>query len=276
MVLLRQALRNRRFCVDWHPDTVIALPGDRITFADWTLVAELDVDLAEQLSDYLSAVFSGDVELTVSPPTGGSWADGGDPMEFRRELLRFIRSQPTTPPASASPELALLEQIARLSARHRIGLPVGARLLFDALVCADVTAHAVDPDVDCSDVARRSLTVVRVGATLRRLGPEETEELAAELTTLVADLPRQLHKVLSDLADGSFSLNVWVSEMAQAELNRNRRTRVLTAAIVTVALAMLLTAPHLPRVYGVSVAWAIGAALAATYVWLAVRWRRLK
>jgi ubiquinone biosynthesis protein len=277
LVLLRQALRYRLFCVDWHPDTVLALPEDRITLADWSLVAELDADLALQLQSYLTAVFDGDVELVLSPPGAGSWVDGGDPLAFRRDLTAYIRGQASARPSTpGAQQQALLEEILRLSATHGIGLPLGERLLLDALLCAQMTALAADPEVDCGDVARRSLAATRAGAKFRHLGPDQTAELLSELTTLAADLPGQVHDVLADLADGSFSLNVWVSEAAQAERNRNRRARLLAAAIVAVGLALLLSARHLPRVGGVSVAWVIGAALAVTYAWLAIEWRRLR
>lgn len=278
-VLIRQAFRYRLFQTDLHPDNVLALPGDVVTFADWSSLGQIDPALADDELAYLSAVFEPDTERSLDPPTEVAALDGdGDVAAFRRDLLRVVRARATANsdrPSAAAP-VEFLAELLRAAAAHRIALPQGARLLHRSLVTAESAARRIDPAVDTPEVVRRSLGVARVGVKLRKLQPERVEATLFDVARLLRDLPGQAQKILSDLADGSFSLNVWVAEVAQAERNRNRRTRLLVAAIASVSLATLLSAPRLAQVGGVSLGWPLALALVAVYSWLFLEWRRLR
>jgi predicted unusual protein kinase regulating ubiquinone biosynthesis (AarF/ABC1/UbiB family) len=278
-VTFRQAFRYQLFQADLHPDNVILLPRDVVTYADWSSFAELDSGLADDELAYLSAVFDGDVERALDPPTDlVAFDDEGDVAAFRRDVLSHLRERSTVEsdqrPQSAP--LELLAELLRAARVHRIGLSEGGRLLFRAVVAAGSTAERLDADVATTDVARRALGAARVGGKIRELQPERVERTVFDLARLLRDTPGHLHKILSELADGSFSMNVWVAEVAQAERNRNRRARLLVAAIASVSLAVVLTAPHFARVGGVSLAWPVVLALALVYGWLALEWRRLR
>jgi ubiquinone biosynthesis protein len=278
-VLIRQAFRYRLFQTDLHPDNVLALPGDIVTFADWSSFGQLDPALADDELAYLSAVFESDIERSLDPPGEVAALDAdGDLAAFRRDLLRVVRARATADSErpSASAPVEFLAELLRAAAAHRVALPRGARLLHRSLVTAESAARRVDPAVDTVDVVSRSLGVARVGVKLRKLQPERVEATLSDVARLLRDLPGQAQKILADLADGSFSLNVWVAEVAQAERNRNRRTRLLVAAIASVSLATLLSAPHLAEAGGVSLAWPVAVALVAVYGWLLLEWRRLR
>jgi ubiquinone biosynthesis protein len=277
-VIARQAFRYRCFQADMHPDNVLALPGAVVSFVDWSGFGRLDRPLAEEQLDYLTAVFEEDTERALDPPTEIAALDSGHLAAFRRQLLDVVRaragvdSSPTAVPAP----LELLAEVLRAGREHRIDMPEGGHLLYRSLVSAERAARALDPDVESVDVMRRALGVARVGSKMRKLQPDRVEATLFDLARLVRDLPGHLQKIFSDLADGSLSLNVWVAEVAQAERNRNRRTRLLVAAVVSVSLAILLGAPHLPRLGGLSIAWPLGVALGVLYGWLLFEWRRLR
>lgn len=275
---VRQAFRYRRFQTDLHPDNVVALPGGAVSYADWSSFGELDPALADDELTYLTAVFDGDTERSLDPPTDlVVFDDEGDVAAFRRDLLRDLRDRALSE-SGRRPEAApaeLLAEVMRAGREHRIGLPVAARLLYGALATAHATAQRLDPAVDTRDVGRRALQGTRVGSKIRTLAADRLEATAYDAAALLRDSPGQLQKILSELADGTFSLNVWVAEVAQAERNRNRRTRVLVAAIVSISLAALLTA-QLPRAGGVSLAWPVAIALLAVYGWLLHAWRGLR
>jgi ubiquinone biosynthesis protein len=278
-VTFRQAFRYQLFQADLHPANVILLPRDVVTYADWSSFAELDSALAEDELAYLSAVFGADVERALDPPTDlVAFDDEGDIAAFRRDLLRHLRERATAESGqrSQSAPLELLAELLRAARAHRVGLSEGGRLLFRAVVAAGAAAERLDPDVATTDVTRRALGAARVGDKIRQLQPERVERTVFDIARLLRDTPGQLHRILSELADGSFSMNVWVAEVAQAERNRNRRARLLVAAIASVSLAVVLTAPHFARVDGISLAWPVALALALVYAWLALEWRRLR
>lgn len=278
-VTLRQGFRYRLFQTDLHPDNVVALPGNIVSYSDWSSFGQLDPALEQDELTYLSAVFDGDTERALDPPTDMVVFDEeGDVAAFRRDLLGYLRERALadSDQREESAPVALLGELLRSGRAHRIGLPEGARLLCRSLVAADTTAQRLDPAVDTAEVGRRALEAARVGEKIRTLGPDRVEGIAYDLAALLRDTPGQLQKILSELADGTFSVNVWVAEVAQAERNRNRRTRLLVAAIVSVSLAVTLSAPELPDLGGVSLAWPIGITLASVYAWLLLEWRRLR
>jgi hypothetical protein len=111
---------------------------------------------------------------------------------------------------------------------------------------------------------------------IRKIEPEGSEQEKLTVMSLLRESPGQVQKLLSDLADGSFSLNVYVAETPQVVRHRNRRSRLLVGAIASVSIALLITVPNLPRPFGVSLALPLSVLLAALYGWLALGWWRLR
>jgi hypothetical protein len=58
--------------------------------------------------------------------------------------------------------------------------------------------------------------------------------------------------------------------------SRDHHVRLLTVAICSVGVALLATASGLPRPFGVSLAWPLGAVLAGIWAWLVRELRRLE
>jgi hypothetical protein len=123
---------------------------------------------------------------------------------------------------------------------------------------------------------RSTLRRLLLETTLKKLDPDRLQPTLISLVNLVHDSPIQAQKLLSDLADGSFALNVYVSDAPMVAASRDHHARLLTVAIVTVALALVATAPGLPRPFGVSLAWPLGVLLAGVVAWLIRELRRLR
>ena len=280
-VNLRQAFRYRFFQADLHPDNIVVLPGDVVAFYDHSWFGESDPPLAGDQLAYLAAVFDDDIDRMLDPPVDAfSDASRSALARLRRDLLGFIRARETQrTPVTASPDAVPGDFLVRLLAGARargIEMPAPAQLLYRSIVTAETVARRLDSRSDPAGVAREYVRVAQLDAKIRNLQPERLESTFLSLVTLLRDAPGQLQKLLSDLADETFSLNVRVTEVPHVEHNRNRRARLTAAAICSVALAILLTAPHLPRPFGVSVAWFLGLALALLYAWIVFEWRRLR
>jgi ubiquinone biosynthesis protein len=280
-VNLRQAFRYRFFQADLHPDNILVLPGDVVAFNDYSYFGESDPSLAGDQLAYLAAVFEDDVDRMLDPPVEAySDASRSALGRLRRDLLEFVRARETQrTQAVASPNAVPGEFLVRLLAGARargIEVPAPAQLLYRSIATAETVARRLDGRSDPTGVAREYVRVAQLDAKIRNLQPERLESTFLSLATLLRDAPGQLQKILSDLADETFSLNVRVTEVPHVERNRNRRARLTAAAICSVAVAILLTAPHLPRPFGVSIAWFLGLALALLYAWILFEWRRLR
>lgn len=92
---------------------------------------------------------------------------------------------------------------------------------------------------------------------------------------LARNSPGQLEQILSELADGRFSINTVSIESPRTARLQNQRTRATVSAILSVGLALLLTMPNLPVIAGVSAAWPVGITLVILYLSIAAHLRRL-
>jgi ubiquinone biosynthesis protein len=283
-VALRQAFRYRFFQVDLHPGNLLALPGDLLSFVDYSWFGRIDRSMAEQQVAYLSGVVEEDLERSLEPPTDVvSLGDQPNLAVFRRDLLRMQRDREmaaadrgmeSDPWPSQSAELLI--DVMRAARLNGVPLPDGARLMYRSIVGAGESARGVHDTVDLQRVMQRFLGVARLDSKIRSAEPDRIEETAISVLSLLRDAPGQVQRILADLADGTFTLNVWSSEVPAVERNRDRRARIVVASTVSISLAMLLTISSPPAVLGVSVAWLVGAALVCVYAWTLIAWWRLR
>jgi ubiquinone biosynthesis protein len=275
-VNLRHAFRNRFFQVDLHPENVLVLPGDILAFADYSWFAECDPALANNNLAYLSAVFEDDVERMLMPPTEShSDASRWQLDDLRRALLEDVRARELARDAPTAPGAAAAEFLTGLLAHSRatnVAIAAPTQLLFRSMIVAESVAIRLDPESDPGEVGRDYLRVARLDAKLRTGRPDRLESTMLSVATLLREAPGQVQKILSDLADDTFSLNVRVAEVPHVERNRNRRARLTAVAICSVGVAVLLTAPNLPS----PLAWLLSGVLAVLYIWLLFEWRRLR
>lgn len=289
LVNLRQIFRYRFFQVDFHPRNVIVLPDGRISFADMSHFGELDVQLSEQQLMYLSAIYDDDLERVLDPPVDVGWPrTDADLIGFRRQLVKGARARVTSRSGtvhdgpetwadrSLSEAAELVVEFLHSAVAHDVELPEPVHLLYRSVVSAQQTASSLEPNARLETLTIDFLRALQLEVAVRRLRPNDLQPTLVSLLSLARDSPTQVQKLLSDLADGSFVLNVYASEASQVSRNRDRRTRVVVGAICSVSLALLLTVPNLPQPFGVSVGWLLSPVLGALYAWLFFQWRRLR
>jgi ubiquinone biosynthesis protein len=297
---LTQIFRYQFFHADLHPGNLVALPDETLGFVDFGLCDELEETVRERQLRYLSAVFSRDVEQMFDALTEILVAgEETDIAAFRRDfsaetrtLLSRISARESTgdrggrrngsAPASVGGERersSLAEWMIstmRIARRHRLQLPPRVLSMYRALLTAETVATQLSRDVDLRSVGREFFARLRLERELRTLHPEELQPVALSMITLLRESPRQLNQVLSGLSDGRFVLNVNASEAPRVARARHARTRLVTTSVLAVSVATLLTAPELPELAGISVAWPLGAGLVGLYLLALIQWRRLR
>jgi len=72
------------------------------------------------------------------------------------------------------------------------------------------------------------------------------------------------------VADGTLTLRVEVSERPRVVRTKSQRARLWTRSIVSVSLAVLLTASSLPKIFGISLRGPLTAAMLVLYLWIAI------
>jgi ubiquinone biosynthesis protein len=289
--VLGQVTRRGWLQSDFVASNIVSLPSGRIAYFDHCHVVDVPATTGRQQLDYLEAVFDRDLPHMSPPLDRRQMAAAGDLADFRRVLLRTVGRRSSDGVAAARDGLddseaqsetgdggarAFLVEVLMQSRAYNVPLATGTPVIYGALVAALGCAEQLAGDDAVETTGRSVLRDARLQVVGDAFRSEQLEEAGANLVSLVRDSPGQVHQLLSDLADGSFSLNVSATESRATTRSHDARARLLVAAVCAVGLSVIVSAPGLPHPGGVSIAWPLGAALAVLYAWIFIAWRRLK
>lgn len=279
--VFEQIFRWRVFHADTHPGNLIALPGNAIGFVDFGLVDRLDPTVHAGLSRYLTALFRGDAERIeqglreVLLATDESDADGLS--DAIRAAVRQWRSGEAAPePGQRSALATLMIRALDAARRHGFGVPPSALAMYRSLLTAEMVARQLAPDADLRGVARRFLADLALSEALEALYPDQVKAALIDLAALVRDLPGDLQQIVSSLAEGRLPVKLQTSESRQDRRLGAIKARLLTTAIVSVGVAVLLVGlGDTPLPGGLTLAPLLWTVMAALYVGIFILWRRL-
>lgn len=264
---LGQVLRRGWIQADTVASNTIFTSDGRISYLGFSQVVDVPVPVARQQLDYLTAVFERELKHMFPSIDRGDPAAPGDIADFRRALLRTVDDKSTAGD--------FLVEVLCLSRRYDVNLYPSTPTVYGSLARALQVADTLDPGPWLTETALRVLRNGRLQGISDSIRSERLEESAAALVALARDTPGNVHQLVADLAEGTFTLSVRADESPAALRSRNARVRLVVAAICAVGLGILATSSHLPRLGGVSIGWPIGVVLALLYVWILVAWRRL-
>ena len=286
---LTQLFRYQFFHADLHPGNLLAMPGDAVGFVDFGLCDYLDATVRERQLRYLSAAYSGRADLMFKAlmeiliPS-----EQTDVEAFRREFFvvtsTWLRRRAdngqnyaaAAPSGNRSPTGQWLIDVMQLARRHSLQVPSGILSIYRALFTAELVANQLRVTLDLKSVGEQFFTRLQIEEVLRLQEPSEIQPTALSLLALLRDSPTQLQQILTELSDGRFALNVTVTETRRSVRAQNRRVLLLVTAILSVDIALLLTRPTLPEVFGLTLAWPLCITLLLLYVWLFIQWRQLQ
>jgi ubiquinone biosynthesis protein len=283
IAMLTQMFRYRFFHADVHPGNLLLLPGDRVGFVDFGLCDRLDEQIRRRQLRYLAAVYSGDrgrmfqalTEILIP-------SEETDLDAFRRDfdaetqrIQTALDGRNGDGSADRSPFATYLIGLMRSAQRNRLRVPARVLALYRTLLTTESVASQLglrDAVRSVGDGFFRELQ--RDELVEEYSDPQMLEGALLSVLALKREAPAQVNQLLTELSDGTFTLATRTSESRSAARAKNRRARLLTSAILSVGLALVLTV-HLPDVAGVSLAWPLAALLVALYAWTLVQWSRL-
>jgi ubiquinone biosynthesis protein len=281
---LTQIFQYHFFHADVHPGNLVVLPGGVIGYVDFGLCDKVDETVRKQQMRYLGAVYNYDTEemfkalteVLVSSPES-------DAEQFRMEFLSEARrwtselqDHQERSLEERSPIAQWMVAVLRAARRNGYRVPTSILSMYRALLTAENVATSVAVNADLQRVGREFFERLAWEDITRTVRPENLQNLALNILALSKDAPGQLHRILVDLSENRFTLNTVVSEDTRTERSRNRRSRMLAASVVAVGVAILLSNPRLPLLFGIPLAWPLYAALAILYIVIAIQWRRLR
>ncbi len=281
---LTQMFRYQFFHADLHPGNLLILPGDVVGFVDFGLCDELDEAVRQSQFRYLAAVYSGEpsgmfralTEILIP-------SDLTDMEAFRRDFLaetqilaaKISAKDGDGAQVERSPIAAYLIGVMRAARRNRLQVPTRILAMYRALLTVETVANQLGLQEGLRQVGSRFFGGLRKEVLVREFDPESLDRIAVSLLSLKRNAPAQLQGILRDVADGNLRLNVNVSDSPRKSHAENQRARLLTLAIVSVSIALLLTIPNLPKVWGIPLVFPLSAGLVVVYLWSLVLWRKL-
>jgi hypothetical protein len=189
--------------------------------------------------------------------------------------MRDAALQDSAVEGERSPIAQYMVEVLRAARRNRLYLPASALGMYRSLLTADSVAGALGDPRALSRVGRSFFRRLRVEQIVDQVMPDRAEAWAVELWTALMSAPESLGRLLADLADDRFVFQVRTADSVEDRRDANLRVKLAGTAILSVGLAVLLAAALL-RGAGPWVLGGLGAALAGSYLGVAVLWGRLK
>lgn len=282
--VLGQIFRLELFHADIHPGNLLALPGDRIGFVDFGLVDSLDPTVRERLFRYLRAVYAGDAEKMLQGLSELLLeSEAADPAGLRESFYeetrawrraRALRGADGAP--EESPVAGYMIGVLRAARQHGYRVPPSLLSMYRSLLTAETIAHALGSSADLTTVGREFFGRLEVQRVVESLAPDKVLDAALQGLDVSRSLPGAVQQVLSELAEDRLVLRVESIESPADQRRQHRRARLVTLAVLSVSLSVVLLAVRDSEVAGVPVDVVVGLLLAAVYAAILVLWRRLR
>ena len=268
------------------PSDLNLAPDGRLVAHRFGPLVVLDEAERRRQLELLAAVYRGDLGGT-SRALARILVPGEttDVEAFRRHWLAAARNYAAAGGGAAadaaddtglSPPSLWLLGLLRVSREHDMWLPRKARDLYRAVVVIEALARRATSTGEAQEMLRGALTKKEEDDLLDHLTPGHLRSTLTRLAVLAQDGPANVHQLLTQMADGTLHLHSQVHESRRTHQTRVRSARMVTAALLCVAIAELLGHPDLPRIFGISLAWPLALSLGAAAGFVVVQWRRLR
>jgi ubiquinone biosynthesis protein len=263
---------------------LVLAPGNTVGYADFGLCEKLDQHVSRELARYLAGIHRPDLQqmlgliLALAVPAEG--ADGEKLKdEFMAEGHRWLGnispvSAGRRPTDNRPPAARWIVGVMAALRRNRFQLPNEILALFRALASAETLAYRLAPSVHLrAPVAREYFAALELEETFRLLDPGVQQNLAVKLLTGLRDAPEQLNHILQELAEGRLAINLNVTEPSGTGRARDRRSRLIVAATMSVAVAWMIAEGGLPAIGSIPASRILGLVLGLLYLYIFIQVR---
>jgi len=281
----RQILERRFYCADVHPLNLLLLPGNTISFANFNHCEAVDTGNSLIYTRFLNDVFSTELhrmsrsfqELLVTTDSSSSEKMRED---FIRESHEWLRSAPPshrTLGASdfSSPLSNWLVAILKVARRNRSEVPHEMLSVFRTLITVETIATRLEPAVHLQSTGQEILKDIILDDVFGRVEPVKIRSALVNTLAALNNAPEYLNQILTDSAQGRLGLSLNVTEHSHSAVTRDRRYKLLAAAIAAVGIAWLMGEPGLPSLCSIPASSLLAIALLSLYLYIIVLWRRL-
>jgi ubiquinone biosynthesis protein len=243
---------------DPHPGNLVVLEGNVIGLLDYGMVGRIDESLREDIEEMLLAIVQRDSALLTSTITRiGQVPAGMDHAALNVEITDFV-SHYGSQRLDEFNLSGALNEMTEIIRRYQIMLPARIALLLKVLVMLEGTSRQLSPKFNLVEV----IEPYQKQMIWRRLSParqiRKFRRLYRELEVLANVLPRGLIEIIEQVQSGKFDVHL---DHRGLEPSVNRLVLGLLTSALFLGSALLLSHNVPPRIQGVSVLGALGAAV---------------
>lgn len=282
---MRQILEQHFYCADVHPQNLLLLPGNAISFASFARCEAVDPEASLVYARFLSSVFTTELprmsrifEQLLTATDSSRSEDLRD--EFISESHEWLRS---VPPANrtrnatdnASPLANWLVAILRTARRNGFEVPAEMLSAFRTLIAVETIAFRLDRAVHMQSAGQEVLSDILLDDVFRHFEPAQQRSALINLLSALRGAPGYIEQIITELAQSRLALNLVTTEHPHSATTRDRRARLLAAAIAAVGVAWLMGEPGMPAVGAIPAARVLAVILGVLYLCMIVLWRRL-
>lgn len=282
---LTQLFRYQFFHADLHPGNLMVLPGNAVGFVDFGFCDQLDDSVRNNQLRYLTAVYNDDVQrmfrslvdILIATPDANEPGFRRDFVNDRRLLEgRIEESRDGDREELTRPAGDYLSSVLNAARRNGYRVPTPILSIYRALLTAEMVAARMGLRDGLRQVGSNFFRRLQRRELVSSLTDQDRkQQIFLSLLNLTRDSPRQINQILTDIAEGTLTLKVEVTEDSRTAKSRKHRARLNALSILSVGIAVLLVRPGLPVVLGVPLEWVLVTAFAALFVGAFLYWRRL-
>jgi ubiquinone biosynthesis protein len=255
-IVLKQIFEHGFFHSDPHSGNIFILPGHVVAMLDFGQVGSVDQQSREDFVELIDSVVLRNAQKAVRQLLRiSSWEKRPDMRLLEREVSDFIGRHLHTTLKDLNLS-ALVQDLLRMVARHRLRIPPDIFLMMKALATIEGIARRLDPDFD---MIRQSTPFIQ-RIKLDRLKPHR---IADDLLTLTQEAARFVRRFPDDLTEltrivreRDFTLKLDETSLERLQRRHGRTGNRLSLAVLTAGLlissALLIAASALSASNGLS------------------------
>ncbi|MBT9568691.1 MAG: phosphotransferase [Thiobacillus sp.] len=251
--VLRMVLEHGYFHADPHPGNVLFLPANRIGMIDFGMVGMLTHTRRNQIVDMLNGLTHMDEQALLQVLLDWSNDSVGDEDRLAYEVAELLQNYDDLQLKDVRIG-ALLNDITALMRDNNLVLPADLTLLFKTLITLEGLGQQLDPEFHMID----NVTPFVERIIQQRYTPQALfargRESVREALEVVADLPRDLRRVLRDVRRGRIKIDLDLKRLDhfghQLDRASNRITMGILTASLVVGSSIIMTVDGGPKLFG--------------------------
>jgi len=165
--------------------------------------------------------------------------------------------------------------ILKVARRNRSEVPHEILSVFRTLITVETIATRLEPAVHLQSTGQEILKDIILDDVFGRVEPVKIRSALVNTLAALNNAPEYLSQILTDSAQGRLGLSLNVTEHSHSAVTRDRRYKLLAAAIAAVGIAWLMGEPGLPSLCSIPASSLLAIALLSLYLYIIVLWRRL-